>query len=456
MKQIIAQQKIHSVHPHIFIVEWDENTKNNSIYYNQKSKTCFISKFTNVIRRKYPGDSQLQKAMVLEGSKKLPLALVKFKASHTTTEDQARLKLRNAHSGEYEIALWGGTLKSVSTFIHMPSGLEFKSTLSNLLRSSKPQWKQQIYPWLFEFCNEHEQYPYLTNQRLLRHTPSLIPSSELSKEITFAHYKKVLFKSDSNMTSPELLVKSMLDNLNINFEYNKFLTGTQYKPDFIINTPAKLIVEVDGLYYHSEIFRNKSYHVDKYDAYTDAGYRLLAVTDIQVRTQTQLVKSMIKARLGLSQRVFARTCAIDNVLPGRAAEFFNTTHLKGSGSGQCFALVKDGHIKCALRVRNMPNHVEIDRFSNQLDTVVVGGYSKLIRHVFKLYKKPIVSFVDRRVGSGTSLLQAGFVHINTHVGFEWTDKINVYNRRKFLGNSGRDSGCVKIWDYGQMKFILKL
>ena len=119
------------------------------------------------------------------------------------------------------------------------------------------------------------------------------------------------------------------------------------------------------------------------------------------------------------------------------------------------------------------NTWELLRFCNKLDTIVVGGASKLLKHFIGEVKPiKIVTYVDKRRSVGNLFKRLGFVH--TH-----DDKPNYFyvvgdsreNRFKYrkseLIKQGFDKnkseheimlerGIPRIYDCGTMVFEMKL
>jgi very-short-patch-repair endonuclease len=233
--------------------------------------------------------------------------------------------------------------------------------------------------------------------------------------------------------------------------YNKALEGTAYRPDILIEE-AKLIIEVDGLFWHSEQKKERSYHFDSANAFFRLGYALLVFSEKEVKEKAPIVTSMILHRLKKSMfKIGARKCHLTNLTPEEAKAFFIENHLKGSGSGACIGLKYGDDVVAAIRwVTVDQNTVNISRFACKNNWSVPGAYSRLLA---ALPNKRIINFVDRRHGSGEHLVGKGFEKKSTHIGFEWTDGYESFNRRTFLGDSGYSHGLVKFYDYGQIKYV---
>lgn len=234
--------------------------------------------------------------------------------------------------------------------------------------------------------------------------------------------------------------------------YDRELKPTKYRPDILVED-HKLIIETDGMRFHTEDMHEKGYHATRWRAFSDLGYRVLAFSEYEVKEKRPIVDSMIAHRMKKSLVVDLSECVIEEVGPKDATEFLSRCHLKGPGSGAALGIYWKGSLVSILRYQHVDGVINISRFASELGMTVRGGYSKL------LSKLPdnidIVNFVDRRHGSGEGLLALGFIKSKIHIGFEWSDGYFHWNRMKFLGNSGYDHNLKKFWDYGQVKYVKK-
>lgn len=284
---------------------------------------------------------------------------------------------------------------------------------------------------------------------------SLQPQYSYTKFLSLVRvlgFEKAL-EYDPKKTDIEYIIESILIDLKIDFMFNKQLPKSTYRPDFILKD---LIVEADGLKFHSDLYINdKNYHKIKQQKYKDLGFCSLFFRSDEIINKTGIVRSIIKAKLGLIDRkIYARKC---DVVLGSAPKFFLDNHLMGVGSGKTYSLVVNHEIVASMCVINKRSGMEISRFCNKIDTVVLGGFSKLLTAAIRDNQpSKVVSFVDARYGEGTSLLKNGFSLISDHISFKWTDFYKTFHRMRYKGNSGYDSNLFKIWDCGQLKFVKEL
>ena len=222
----------------------------------------------------------------------------------------------------------------------------------------------------------------------------------------------------NSYTSLELMLKGFLDEYEINYTNHQRLNinDKYYIPDFILDN---LIVEVDGLYWHSDNCRPDDYHINKKTSYENSGYDSLFFREDEIRDKFDIVKSMVLNRLNRSAKIFARKCKLDKINDKAANSYFEANHLMGKGRGTCYVLTFNDTIVAALRLkRNKNNDYEISRFCNSKFLTVTGALSKLLSFAIK-DKKPdsIMTFIDKRYGKGNYLKDLGFRYVHIYPSF---------------------------------------
>lgn len=244
------------------------------------------------------------------------------------------------------------------------------------------------------------------------------------------------------------------------------IKGSGYRPDFIIN---KTYIDVDGLLYHSEKYKENNFHLNKRNTYKNAGLSLIQFRQDEITDKIDIVKSIISTKTYSNNinKVFARKLKIKEITQTLANEFFERTHLMGGFNGsKCIALVteNDTIVACLSYKRIVNGVIDISRFSCELNTVVVGGLSRLLSYLYNKEKPSIIqSFVDLRYGDGKSLLGLGFIEESVTLGWKWTDGWQSFSRQSCMANMddrglsereyADELGWFKIYDAGQAKFV---
>ena len=243
-----------------------------------------------------------------------------------------------------------------------------------------------------------------------------------------------------NQSSAHIELSEWLTSLGL-IVYDDYRPGFMGKKELDVWIPSHdVAIEINGVRYHGDAeFRNikpkpRNYHLEKTEACAVNNITLLQFTDVQWELQKNIVQSIIRAKLGLViSRVFARKCEKKRIEWKEAAAFLENNHIHGAGkpTKDCWGLYRGGELIQVLTLgKARYGHVadfEIYRLSTKLSTIVVGGLSKLLSHV----TGPVMSFVDRWIGSGKGFLAAGFeLEKTTSPGYFWAKGSRTINRER--------------------------
>lgn len=268
-------------------------------------------------------------------------------------------------------------------------------------------------------------------------------------------------------SSLEIKMKKLLSDAGISVDsFNKTVPGTgNFKPDFKLTD--KLFLEVDGLAYHDETKKNNMLHYNKREVFESQGLEIIQIRQDEIRFKPSVVISLIKNKLGLNKKIYARKTELREVTPEEGAAFNNENHLMGAGqrlSG--LGLYHNDVLVFLITLKKHKDNVEIVRMASKIGTTVIGGFSKVLSKITKDYKgSSILSFVDLRYANGNSLEKLGFLRIATHLSWKWSDGIKTYNRLFCRANMdarrlsekehAKELGLTRIYDAGQAKYVLK-
>lgn len=286
-----------------------------------------------------------------------------------------------------------------------------------------------------------------------------------------------------NQTSKsELEIKSFISEI-----YNKEIKSndrTLIKKELAIYLPnSNLAIAFNGLYWHSELFRDKKYHLNKTNKCQLKGVELIHVFEDEWLYTPQIVKSIIKNRLGLiNKKIYARKCEIKEISNNDSKEFLNKNHIQG---GECKNSVRVGlyykdelvslmtFSKGRIALGGKPDEWELVRFCNKIDLSVIGSASKLFNFFLKNYKpNRIISYSDIRLFNGDLYDKLGFKKIHESSPNYWYVLENKrYHRFRFrkdvLVKKGFDPnktekeimyerGYNRIWDCGNIRWEYSL
>jgi len=282
----------------------------------------------------------------------------------------------------------------------------------------------------------------------------------------------------SSIKEKELV--EFIKSLNVNHQINdrKILDGKEldiYLPEHSV------AIEFNGLYWHSDKFVGKKYHLNKTEECEKQGIQLLHVFEDEWVNKESIVKSIINNKLKLcNNKIFARKCSIKKINDNKIVrEFLDNNHIQGFvGSNIKIGLYYNDElvslmtfIKTRKSIKSNELSYELNRFCNKLNTVVIGGAGKLLKYFNDNYTfDEIISFADRRYSDGGLYYKLGFqkikinkpnysyiskTHIKRHHRFNFRkERLNIkdenFDKTEFEIMNER--GYHRIYDSGNIKF----
>jgi hypothetical protein len=272
--------------------------------------------------------------------------------------------------------------------------------------------------------------------------------------------EKELLKFIKSVYSGEI-VSSYRDSLEIDI----------YLPEL------KLGFEFNGLYWHSNKFKEKNYHLNKTDWFKEKGIRIIHIWEDDWILRREIVESQIKNSIGLNtNRIFARKCYIKEVDVKIARKFLNENHIQGFvNSSNKLGLYYNEDLVSIMTFDNNEGRKKMElfgynlnRFCNKKGINVIGGASKLLSHFIKSFDATrIVSYADKDWSIGDLYYKLGFINVGGN-GPDYkyiVDNKRVHKSRykkSKLNTTLTESkqmekdGFLKIYDCGKLKFELKI
>lgn len=334
----------------------------------------------------------------------------------------------------------------------------------------------------------------IIDTELLSFNKKSFTCSHLSKKHEFTINTKILYdriidKSSiicticnpvgSGDSSHQIDIKSFLDEHGVEYTYNdKFVLGNNKHLDFYI--PAhNLAIEFNGVYWHSEIYKDSTYHLDKTMKCLESGVTLVHVFEDDWIYKRDIIKSILLNKLNLvPNKLYARKCVIKEVLPKEANGFLSKNHIQGScNSSLKYGLYYEGSLVSLMtfgyRKTNTKREFELIRFCNLLNTTVVGASSKLFKHFLKTNpEKLILSYSDLSMFDGKMYEMLGFkrIHLSKPNYFWVVNSVREhrykYNKQQLI-KDGFDAtktevaimherGFYRIWGCGQVRWLYEV
>jgi hypothetical protein len=177
----------------------------------------------------------------------------------------------------------------------------------------------------------------------------------------------------------------------------------------------KIAIEYNGLYWHSEVHKEPTYHYDKWLACKTRGIQLIQVWEDDWQSNPEQIKRMIAHKLGVSQErtVFARKTVVKNVTRIDASVFLEENHIQGNVDGSIrVGLYENDSLTALMVLKKEPktddNTYSLLRYATSL--TVAGGFSKLLKYVEKTYSLDrVITFSDNTVSDGNLYSENGFI-----------------------------------------------
>lgn len=250
----------------------------------------------------------------------------------------------------------------------------------------------------------------------------------------------------------------------------------------IINHTTKMCIEYNGLYFHSDKFRDKRYHLSKMMEVTDAGYGLMYIWEDWWVRKREIVESVLLTKVGTPNKLYARKCIVREISDNDARFFLRKTHLQGDCvsairlglfyNDELVSVMTFGKQRKATGRYHIDSNWELLRFSTKLNTVVIGGASKLFSYFISNHNPAtVLSYANRDWSIGDMYHKLGFVMDGvTTPGYFYAKGKRRFARFAFtkakLVKDGADPikteshimeelGYLKIWNTGNFRFIWK-
>lgn len=229
----------------------------------------------------------------------------------------------------------------------------------------------------------------------------------------------------------------------------------------------KIGFEFNGLYWHSNLFKDKNYHLNKTNYFKERGIRIIHIWEDDWSNKTDIIKSQISNLIGKSVKIFARKCVIKEISDVKLLkEFLNKNHIQGwVNSKVMLGMFYQGSLVSLMtfdqfegRKKMSENDWNLNRFCSKLNTSVIGGPSKLLKFFIRKYNpNRIISYADKSWSVGNLYIMLGFKPIN-EIKPDYKYIVNNLRinksryRKSYTGISESKLQINKIYDCGKIKF----
>lgn len=215
----------------------------------------------------------------------------------------------------------------------------------------------------------------------------------------------------------------------------------------------KLGFDFNGLYWHSEKYKDKSFHLSKKIFFEQNGIELIYIWENEWLYKNDIVMSMISIKLGCCKaKIFSRKCKTtlieDNYL---ITQFFELNHLDGYMNHDICVGIKfeDELLMLASFKKLNSRKYQLTQFATLKNTIVVGGLSKILNYSKTfLDSKTLVTKSDYSRTNGFAYQKIGFqIQSISEPKYFWAK-----NKKKLEINC---KDAFKVWNCGYQIWNLK-
>lgn len=314
-------------------------------------------------------------------------------------------------------------------------------------------------------------------------------SRELAKLLGIGSHRTVLLALHEHGIEvrdikAEKVSKFELELHNFLEEYSiKYISSDRtllYPKELDIYIPEyNVAIEFNGVYWHSDVYKDKFYHQNKSLVCMEKGIQLIHIYEDQWidEQKREILKEKILSKCGISrkERIYARKCKIITPTKNSMNLFYNSTHIQGSNLGSIsYGLEYKGELVAAISLKEYENDsFDLVRYST--DKNVIGGFGKLLSYFIKQKTpKHIFTFASLDYSHGNVYERLGFDNVGiTGPNYHYFKGISRFSRQQFMKHklSGKlekydpeltekqnmiNHGYTIMYDSGSIKFEMYL
>lgn len=282
-------------------------------------------------------------------------------------------------------------------------------------------------------------------------------------------------------SSQEVEICNFLDLLGIEYEKHNRKIIKGHEIDIYIPS-HKLAIECNGVYWHSEKYLDNNYHQYKSDECEKQDIQLLHIWEDLFLMKKELIFDIIKSKLGLNTRIFARKCNIKEVSSKESHIFLDENHLQGNinasiriglyYNNELVSIMTFGKYRKPLGRSSKDYCYELYRFCNKRGYSIIGAAGKLLSYFKKNYEwNEILTYASRDISNGNLYDKLGFTFIEkTRPNYYWVNQKYMirenrfkYRKSEISDETNKDlseseimkqKNYFKCFDSGNLKYIM--
>lgn len=317
-------------------------------------------------------------------------------------------------------------------------------------------------------------YPY--HDRLF-HNRYWVKISKIENHLNAADFDlNNIPKSIYYESAPEREIKDFLEEHGITSK-KKYMSNPRREIDLFF-AEHNIGIEFNGVYWHSELYREAKYHQEKYLQALENNINLIQIYEHQYNENKDKVLNFLLDKIQTKYCIFGRKCIIKEIDNIALKEFELKYHMQGHVSASIkLGLFYNDELVAAMTFGksrfNKAYEYELLRLTYKGGYRITGGASKLLSYFEKNYNpKSLISYANLQWSSGKVYESIGFnkSHMSAP-SYWWFGKKNILTRQQtmkhklkdllgigYLGDEFSESenmtgnGYVKVYDCGNLVY----
>ncbi len=259
------------------------------------------------------------------------------------------------------------------------------------------------------------------------------------------------------MNSPKsgteiLLVKFIKDIYNGKIIENERNIIKPFEIDIYL-PDLKLGIEYNGLWWHSDKYREYDYHLNKQNYAKDSEIELITIWEDHWLDKTDIIKSFLIHKLGKTKdKIMARKCIIKEISKKDCDLFLQKNHWDGkSKSSIRLGLIFNEELVGVMTFNKKMNSYSLSRYCSENYKMVNGGFNRLLSYFIKKFNPEIIeNYSDNMFSSGDIYEKYGF-------DLKYENKPSyklLINKKRSHRLINTQDDYPKIWNAGYKKWVL--
>jgi|AntRauTorcE11897_2_1112592.scaffolds.fasta_scaffold04466_4 hypothetical protein len=254
------------------------------------------------------------------------------------------------------------------------------------------------------------------------------------------------------VSNAEKEICQILDEAGINYETSNRSAISPKEIDILI-PDHDVAIEYNGVYWHSDVYKDRNYHQQKSLDCKELGILLIHVYEDQWANPVtkEIIKEKIlqKCNKSFKEKVYARKCEIVSVTALEAREFYTETHIQAYNDSKInYGLMYNGSLVSCISFKKLTGkdsgYYDLVRYATSKN--VVGGFSRLLRHFQRNNEWVVIeTFASLDYSHGDVYEKSGFMMSGiTEPNYHYFKGLERHSRNVFMKH--KLSGLLENFD----------